>query len=550
MEKLRQFLPLILVLVGLVALLDFFQPGLPITHDGQDHVARIANFYQTLTEGNLIPRWAANLNWGYGHPVVMFLYPLPSYFASFFHFLGFSLVDSTKLVFGLGFLLSGFFMSLWLKEVWGEEAGFIGGLLYMFAPYRFLDLYVRGAIGESFAFIWPPLIAWMALKLSREGRWLYLVGGSLSLAALILSHNALSLMFLPVIFVYLAFLVYSQGKKKRIKLVIGYSVMVVTGLMLAAFFLLPALVEGSRYTLRDIVTKGNLVGFESFSRLLWSPWNYLGTGSFCVQLGVLQWLAVFSAPFLIWFFWRKKDKNWLFLLFLYLVFWMAILMMMPISQSLYPHLPLINKFQFVWRFLSLAIFPPVIFLAAWFSLLPQKYKPLFLGFFLLMALLLNQNYWHAKSFSYRDESFYAGIYPGTTDTGESAPIWSIRFMEEYSQAPLEVVEGKAEIEIGERTTTKHEYRVKTETPTRLVENTLYFPGWQVLVDGQSTEIQFQDPAYRGLMTFNLSPGEHQLVIRFQETKFRFVSNLISLLGVGFLLGGSIISKRLSEQSEV
>ncbi|MCJ7792945.1 MAG: hypothetical protein MUP45_03130, partial [Candidatus Marinimicrobia bacterium] len=160
MKKLKRFLPLVLILVGLVALLDFFHPGLPVTHDGQDHVARIANFYQTLTEGNLIPRWAANLNWGYGHPVVMFLYPLPSYFASFFHFLGFSLVDSTKLVFGLGFLLSGFFMSLWLKEIWGEEAGFIGGLLYLFAPYRFLDLYVRGAIGENFAFIWPPLIAW------------------------------------------------------------------------------------------------------------------------------------------------------------------------------------------------------------------------------------------------------------------------------------------------------------------------------------------------------------------------------------------------------
>mgnify|MGYP001590198170 FL=1 len=82
---------LLLILVGIcvVPLLDLLHLGLPIAHDGQDHVARIANFYQNLTEGNIIPRWAGNLNWGYGHPILEFLYPFPSYFASFFHFLGY-----------------------------------------------------------------------------------------------------------------------------------------------------------------------------------------------------------------------------------------------------------------------------------------------------------------------------------------------------------------------------------------------------------------------------------------------------------------------------
>ena len=75
---------LLLILISLVPLLSLFKSGLPLTHDGQDHVARIANFYRSLIEGNLVPRWAGNLNWGYGHPILMFLYPLPSYLASFF----------------------------------------------------------------------------------------------------------------------------------------------------------------------------------------------------------------------------------------------------------------------------------------------------------------------------------------------------------------------------------------------------------------------------------------------------------------------------------
>src|SRR3989344_8942000 len=89
----------VIILVSLIAGFDFYRDGFPLTHDGQDHIARIANFYQNLQEGVFIPRWAGNLNWGYGHPILMFLYPLPSYTAFVFLFLGISLIGSVKLVF-------------------------------------------------------------------------------------------------------------------------------------------------------------------------------------------------------------------------------------------------------------------------------------------------------------------------------------------------------------------------------------------------------------------------------------------------------------------
>src|SRR5258705_12185261 len=120
--KIKLLIPLLLL--ACVPLINLLHPGLPVTHDGQDHVARIANFYQNLQEGTLIPRWAENLNWGYGHPILMFLYPLPSYFASFFHFLGFSFVSSTKLVFASAFILSIVAMYYWLKTMFAERAAF------------------------------------------------------------------------------------------------------------------------------------------------------------------------------------------------------------------------------------------------------------------------------------------------------------------------------------------------------------------------------------------------------------------------------------------
>jgi len=53
--KKKRFYLLLLLIVAVVPLLDLLPVGLPITHDGQDHVARIANFAQSLSEGNPIP---------------------------------------------------------------------------------------------------------------------------------------------------------------------------------------------------------------------------------------------------------------------------------------------------------------------------------------------------------------------------------------------------------------------------------------------------------------------------------------------------------------
>lgn len=518
--KKSKFWLILLILVALLPLGDFFKPGLPLTHDGQDHVARIASFFQSLAEGNFVPRWAGDLNWLYGHPVLMFFYPFSSYLGSFFHFFGVSFVDSTKIVFGLSFVLSGVFMFLWIKEIWGKRSGFVAGIVYMFASYRFVDLYVRGAIGECWGFVWPPLICWFVLKFFRQKEWRFFIGISLATAALILSHNALSLMFLPIIFGYIIFLGF-----KRCFLAVGL------GFGLSSFFWIPAFFE-AKYTLRDIVTEGNIMGFRSFSKLLWSKWSFGGTASLSAQIGVLQWLAVLLAPYLIWRFRRKKDNVWFFLLFLFVCFWLVIFMMLPVSKIVYLKISLLQKFQFAWRFLSLAVFPPAIFAGAFIYFLKERFKLVGLLFVLLMALFLNKGYWQAKGFLMKDDLFYTQNYPGSTnDTGESSPIWSTRAMYQFPKASFEVIEGEAEIKQVERKTTRHIYQIMVKEEVRIVDNTLYFPGWEVLIDNDLVEIEFQDPTYRGLMTFYVPVGEHEVVVRFGETKLRKLANLISVLSL-------------------
>lgn len=536
----NKFFFLLIFIISLIPLLDLFHSGLPITHDGQDHVTRIANFYQALIEGNIVPRWAGNLNWGYGHPILMFLYPLPSYIASFFHFIGFSLVDSLKIIFGLGFIASGFTMYIWIKEFLGEEAGIISAALYLFAPYRFVDLYVRGAVGEHVAFIFPPLVCYFLLKIAKKYKFWYVIGGAFSVAGLILSHNAITIMFLPIIMFYAAFLLYQNDNKKLIA--IRYTLIAILGFGLASFFLLPAFFEG-KYTLRDIVTKGEYSKrFVLWKDFIFGPWSYGGSGLFTVQVGIMQWIMALGT---LAIFFKKKAPYKHITIALVILFLFVLGIMTNSSKIIWETITTLQKFQFPWRFLSV-----VVFLAACMggivvaALIPKKIKTFFVGIILLLVLFLNKDYWHANGYLNKPQAFFTGIYSGTTDTGESAPIWSVRFMEQQAKEPIQIVDGEGNLNVVSRTTTKHVYIIEMLSDTgRIVENTLYFPGWNVIVDGEKSSIEFQDPQYRGLMTFYLTKGIHNVEVVFTETKLRSFANAISIVSLVILLLWGILQKK-------
>lgn len=539
---------ILVILFGLlcIPLVSLLSVGFPLTHDGPDHVARIANFFASLAEGNIVPRWASNLNWGYGHPILMFLYPLSSYMASLFIFLGFSLIDSTKLVFAVTFILSGLSMYLWAGKAWGKRAGFISALLYTFAPYRFVDLYVRGAIGEHVAFIFPPLIAYalMNLSLTFEGKNSYITKkrlihtllAALSVGALILSHNALALMFLPIIGFYTIYLFLKEGKKNTVFFVFcGLSVLL--GLGLSSFFWIPAFFEG-KYTLRDIVTQGTAV--ERF--VLWGDfikvfsWNYGQTDTLSKSIGLSQILGTMTAGWVLVMN-KVNRKERILLISSIILFVTALFIQTAESTFVWRAVHILQTFQFPWRFLSVVVFLTSVIGGVSFSILTRRIGKHWSLIVLTLAILLSTMFmWQPKGFSDRPDSYYSGIYDSTTDTGESSPIWSIRFMEHRPAGPMDIAEGQIHISPVSRTTTTRRYEIEAAGPGRLVENTLYFPGWNVFVDGVETEIQFQDPLYRGLITFRVTEGKHDVSIKFADTKVRTLSNFISVMSLAGVIG--------------
>jgi hypothetical protein len=109
--------------------------------------------------------------------------------------------------------------------------------------------------------------------------------------------------------------------------------------------------------------------------------------------------------------------------------------------------------------------------------------------------------------------------------------------------PMEVIEGNAIVTQTWRSSTNHVYTVSAKKATRLVENTLYFPGWEIQVDNTVVPLQFQDPKYRGLMTFSVTPGVHTVQVQFSETKLRSLANGITIItGILLVIGYFLVKK--------
>ena len=146
-----------LLLLSIPALKNLAIGGFYTNHDGETHTARIAAYYQAIADRQFPPRFAGNFYNGLGSPIFVYIYPLPYLLGSVIHFFGFSFTDSFEILMALGFISSALFSYLWLKEVFkSEKAAFLGSLFYVWVPYRFLLIYVRGSISELLAYTLFP----------------------------------------------------------------------------------------------------------------------------------------------------------------------------------------------------------------------------------------------------------------------------------------------------------------------------------------------------------------------------------------------------------
>lgn len=509
----------LLSLLSLPILFPLFHSGFLVTDDGDLLVIRLTAFHQALSLHQFPVRFLPRLNFQYGYPVSDFLYPGYLYLGEVIHLIHFGFINTIKILLGLSLLTSLIGTYYWLRQIFSRFPSIIGGLIYLYAPYHFYDVYKRGSVGEVLALAIVPFIFW---AIERNFISLLVLG----IALLILSHNTLAILFLPVIIGY--FLIRKERWKEKGSWGILTGVLF-SSLLLSAFFWIPAIYD-LQYTIFSQTPVSDLRDYFNQSSTLFFN---------SVSIFYLMCLLVFGLLFYKIFV--KLDKNLrLVSIWLLVVGVLSLLLNTVGSYVIWKNLPL-SFIQFPFRLFSLTLLT-FSFVGALLTEHLKKTKKYIFGLLIFVVFSFPIIFiLSAVSYTTKDDMFYATNEDSTTVRNEYMPKWVKQ--RSYTR-PESMVQEKG-ITYVDNKKGDYTFIVVDKTVRKMTVNMVYFPGWNAYSNGVKLPVSYSDP--KGLIEITLPANIKEVTLKFGETPVRIMSDIFSLIGIGIFI--SLLLKDIKKQYE-
>lgn len=368
------------------------------THDGLHHIARSFDAVAAIKEGHFPLRWAGSLNYWCGVPIFDLFYPLIYYIVVAINVFTQDVFKALNLVYFGSLALGTISFYLWIKEETGKDLAALGGaLVYLYAPYRFSLIFVRGS-PEFLAYAILPIVLWLFAMLFNSSGKKFVVNSFLAALAgglLAISHNFTVMFVMPIILLYLLgkILTIKPGLNKILLIAFAY----ISAFGLGSFFIGPALLE-KHYTRIGENSFFWVEHFPTLGQLIKSPWGYFyssfGTHNdgMSFMLGYAQWLILAMGVLVVFYELIKhrlkltsfvKDNGWI--LFFLIGSLAAIYLILPWSIPVWEKIKLLQEIQFSWRLLGIAIFTLAALFA--FILAKIKVKFVYVGLFVAVVVL-------------------------------------------------------------------------------------------------------------------------------------------------------------------
>jgi hypothetical protein len=554
---------LVLITACLLAITPFFWMGSPSGHDFEFHVYSWMEALGQWKLGIVYPRWAALAHFGYGEPRFIF-YPPASWM------LGAALGAALpwRAVAGaycwLVLALAGASMfrlaRMWLRA---EDALF-AAVFYALNPYHLLIVYWRSAYAELLAASLLPLVLLFLLRLGNRAPdhspdekpnalVRPMLGLSLTLAASWLINLPAAVMIhysTAGLALFLAITEHSsskqQAKSRILRLALATAAATLIGIGLASFYLLPAIYEQRWINIDEvfspIVRPQNNFLFTTISDPDHNRFNLLvsivATAEILVLLLAILALAISHRP-------RTRPNrsgttspeasvatNWT-----PLGAWGvgSALIMLPISNFLWQHLPKLRFAQLPFRWLLCMNVAVAVLLAK----AAKNWTLRLLVCGLLLATLvasghLTQPPWWDTAADIREMSDFMESGTGYEGTDEYVPVGADA-SELNKDLPL-ISDGlgmPVPSKLLAGNAADRHFAVESKSPRKIVLRLFNYPAWQVLVNGNSVVTDKTETI--GLMVIPIAAGESDVRIYFRRTADRSVGIIVSLLTMALII---------------
>lgn len=421
-------------------------------------------------------------------------------------------------------------------QLWKSRAGgIVSAVIYLYLPYRVVDLYVRGSIGETMAFALFPLILYLSLKLfdSAFSRLVVIIL-SLAIAVLITTHNIMATLFLPVL---LAFVLVRIFKEKRWEVMQSFVLCLLLGVGLSAFFWFPALFEKGNILLSKIPIADRNLYFVKPLQLIIPSWGYAPPtekGGFSYQLGIAQIFVVLSTIMLISSTYIKSKMNFTpakqYVFSLLAVYFVCLLMMFSFSSILW-RLPLLKEINYPWTLLSQLGFITAVL--AGFLMTQNTFIKYFAFILCILSVVMVLPFAKPEKYTDRSEQFYLTNEATTTSSSELMPLWVKEKPTEHYKEKVEVHSGNASITNLESKSNNILFNFKADGPVVFRINTIYYPGWRAYVNNDEVKINYNNS--KGVMEVEANQYRDTVHLVFRETFPRVIADTISIASVLVIL---------------
>ena len=542
---------LLILICAIFVCLPLLSKNLDITYDdGIQHIARLMGTYQSIKENQTFSVIMSNFCNEFGYSWNIFYSPITAYLPLIFKLFNFSFIGCIKMFMFIAVFLSGITMYFFTKEVSkNKNIALLSSIFYIFAPYRFTDMYLRNALAELTSFIFIPMVfhgLYGILKEKPKKEYILIFGS----IGLILTHTVIAMYTAILCFIYLLTQI-KKLKNKEITKKIVVSLLFI--IVITSFFYIP-LLEHKISADYEVFKEGRMERQDVLVALKLKLHELILTPTSNIriyEIGIISIVALLFTPLLIKKMKVKYKNTDFYKFYKFSIITSIILLIMTLNIFPFEKLPSILKMlQFTFRLLEFTSFFLSFVVAVNLVKLIKKFSSKDIIVITILLMILSSLF--TSHLHFKDNIDENRLWPAVRVTSKTGRVhagcasfeylpskaFNNRSYIETRENRIYILEGNANIEDEIKQNTNLSCKVSyVLEETKLELPYIYYLGYQVTLekDGKIEKLKTYETenGFVGVTVPILEEGN--LKVSYEGTILMKISTIISILGTVFLI---------------
>lgn len=510
--------------------------------DGIQHIARLMGTTQSIEEGQIIPAIMSNFCNGFGYSWNIFYSPLTAFLPLVFSIFTHSFELILKLFIILVAFLSGIAMYEFVNKISKNRyAGLMAAMVYIFAPYRLTDTYIRVAISELTSFIFLPIVFHGMYNIfnseEKSIKKSLLLG--LGATGLIITHSVIAMYTAIFCFIYLLINIKELKNKQVIKMLVINILLII---LLTSFYTIP-LLEHKLNTDYEVFKPGRMERIDSLIQNKVKPIQLIYTApyNFCFEIGLVSIIGLVLTILAH----KKIEKS------AKKFYWFALIsgivcVIMSLNFFPFEKMPAILKMiQFTFRLLEFSSFFFAVLAGINYSLVIKNFKLrdiLILCFVTILLLMPAYNNCVGFGKQWSEDKLWPAVEVNENTGRVHAGCATFEYLPSKAYENLDyiktrenrvyVLSGSATIENEEKNGTKMTFNVSNiEENTTLELPYIYYLGYNIQIEQNGQILTLETFEYsNGFVAVNLPNTEDgKITVKYTGTTIMQISYIVSII---------------------